>query len=53
MHYSYRSGVPNRWDTWGLMMEKISTKIPLMTAVGNHELHNGENYIAYKVFDIK
>ena len=44
---SYADGWMPRWDTYGLMMERLAARVPIMTAAGNHEVGNGEAWVSY------
>ena len=46
---SYADGNGYRWDSYGNLMEGLSTLVPLAHTGGNHEISNeGENWVAYK-----
>ena len=46
---SYADGNSTRWDTWGEMMQPLSSHFPMMFGVGNHEIEldytPGSNYL--------
>ena len=44
---AYADGYPEIWDSVGNMMEPAFANIPLLTAAGNHEFMNNENYGQY------
>lgn len=46
---SYADGWGPRWDSYGLLMQRLAAQVPVMTAVGNHEVGNGEQFVSYKV----
>jgi phosphodiesterase/alkaline phosphatase D-like protein len=35
---SYADGLESRWDTWGNMIQPLSSHVPWMVAAGNHEI---------------
>ena len=44
---AYADGYPEIWDSVGNMMEPAFANIPLLTAAGNHDFMNNENYAQY------
>jgi len=44
---SYAYGWYSRWDSFGMLMERLTTKIPMMTCPGNHEIKDGEQFVSY------
>jgi hypothetical protein len=49
---AYADGGPERWDSFGVMMEPLLTKLPFMTLPGNHEIEidkvTRETFINYR-----
>ena len=46
---SYADGNGYRWDSYGNLMEGLSSLVPLAHTGGNHEISNeGENWVAYQ-----
>ena len=46
---SYADGNGHRWDSYGNLMEPLSTLVPFAHVGGNHEFSNGgENWVAYR-----
>lgn len=46
---SYADGYPSLWDTWGNLMQSLSSKIPILTTTGNHEVVSGENSVSHTI----
>ena len=44
----YSDGWMPRWDSYGMMMERLATSVPIMTCGGNHEVGDGEAWVSYK-----
>ena len=44
---SYADGWGPRWDSFGRMMEPLSSTYPVLTAPGNHEVAVGEAWVSY------
>jgi acid phosphatase type 7 len=47
---SYADGDEPRWDSWGNLVQQVTTSTPYHVAVGNHELNDdsGRTFTAYK-----
>ena len=44
---SYSDGFYSRWDSFGRMMERFASRVPVMTTGGNHEVGDGEAWQSY------
>jgi len=47
---SYADNDQKRWDSWGNMMQPLTTKLPILYAPGNHEIEaaSTQHFIAYQ-----
>jgi hypothetical protein len=46
---SYSDGWQLTWDDFGRKMEALSSSVPVLTTVGNHEVQSGENCLPYQL----
>jgi len=45
---SYADGWYPRWDSYGVLMQRLASRIPVMTVPGNHEVGDGEQFVSYR-----
>ena len=44
---AYADGYYPRWDSFGIMLETLASRIPVMSCVGNHEYGSAEAFKSY------
>jgi len=44
---SYADGFYSRWDSFGNLFEPLSSRIPVLTCPGNHEVGSSEQWLSY------
>jgi hypothetical protein len=44
---SYADSLETRWDSWGVLLSPLSSTLPYMTQVGNHEDEVSGGFVAY------